>query len=135
MYFVRYKHCTMTNVYPSFQNQGSNLFMHPTILVSDLENIHVIPAHQIILLEAQGSYTRIVTINKEILASRPLKEYDKQLEKMVPFYRSHHSYLVNLNFLERYDKINRELILDHGYKASVSIRKKDGLMSLLFDRL
>jgi len=102
----------------------------PKVIISDHDSIHAIPIDDIMFLEAQGSYTRIKTSSREILSSRPLREYENQLNTL-PFYRSHHSFLVNLNYMTRYDKASRYIQLENGEKVAVSFRKKEKLFELL----
>jgi len=102
----------------------------PKVMISDQDSIHAIPINDIMFLEAQGSYTRIKTSSRDLLSSRPLREYERQLN-MLPFYRSHHSFLVNLNYMTRYDKASRYIQLENGEKVAVSFRKKERLFELL----
>lgn len=102
----------------------------PRIYISDCDSIHAIPITDIIYLEAEGSYTKIITPEKSYYSSRPLKSYEKSLNDL-PFFRSHHSFVVNLNYMTRYDKACRYIELINGTKVSVSYRKKDLLLKLL----
>ncbi|MEL6122739.1 MAG: LytTR family DNA-binding domain-containing protein [Bacteroidota bacterium] len=102
----------------------------PKIMVSDTKSIHMIPLHEIKYLEAQGSYTRIVSDQHDIIASRPLCDYIAQIGGL-PFYRTHNSYLVNLNSAIRYDKQSRYILLDNEEKIMVSCRRREGLIGTL----
>lgn len=102
----------------------------PRIIISDNESIHAIFINDIIYLEAEGSYTRVVTGEKSYYSSQPLKMYQQLLNEL-PFFRSHHSYVVNLNYMKRYDKACRYIQLIDGSKIAVSFRKKEQLLRLL----
>lgn len=64
---------------------------------------HIIREEEVIRLEADGSYTKIILDNRTILSSKNL---GLNAEKLSPelFFRSHKSHLVNLNRVTRLSK-------------------------------
>lgn len=112
--------------------QNLHSFWMPRIYISDSDSIHAIAVSDIRYLEAQGSYTKVVTTEKTFLSSQPLKTYAKSLGDL-PFFRSHHSFLVNLSYMTRYDKACRYIQLIDGSKIQVSYRKKEQLLRILLE--
>lgn len=102
------------------------------IVLTDSESIHVVPIDHILWCCAEGSYTRFVlNQGKDILVSKNLKAYEDILNKD-NFLRIHHSYLVNVSHIKRFEKSDGgTLIMDNNSTLPVSVRKKDSLMQLL----
>jgi len=73
--------------------------------------------------QADKSYSDIFTIgNKKITVSKSLKE----LQEILPedqFYKTHKSYLVNINYIRKFVKANKSyVLLKSGTKIDVSVR-------------
>ena len=62
-----------------------------------------IPVDGIVYCRASGNYTQLVFREGQLLITRSLKEMEKHLLAF-NFIRIHHSYLINLDHLERYFK-------------------------------
>jgi two-component system LytT family response regulator len=78
---------------------------------------------------ADQSYSVIVTyFGKKINISKPLK----YLQEILPdnqFYRTHKSYLVNINHIEKYSKLNGNFVhLKSGIKIPVSLRNNSEIV-------
>ena len=68
-----------------------------------------------------------------ITTSRNLGEYDNELAD-TQFCRTHHSYLVNLNYVRRFERTGRNGIVHlnpPGYFARVSVAKMDEFLVAL----
>jgi len=102
------------------------------IVLKDLENIYVVKIKDVIRCEADGRYTtfHIKGMEKPVMVSTHLKEYETLLQPH-GFARVHHSHLVQLDMIERIDKVNMTIHLREGNKVPVSVRKKDDLLGLL----
>jgi two-component system LytT family response regulator len=76
-------------------------------------------------LEAVGAYTNIHFYNKpEEIVTRTLKELEEILSS-AEFYRIHHSFLVNLQYIKKYHKgRGGHIELTNGATVEVSLRKK-----------
>ena len=102
------------------------------VAVPTSDGFELIPAEEIIYCEADDNYTHFVLKNKKkIIACRTLKEVEEQLADFVSFIRVHHSYMVNLNEVNKY--IRGEggyLIMSDGATVNVSRSRKDALMKL-----
>lgn len=88
--------------------------------------------HDIIHLEANSNYTNIYFTDKtKILASKTLKDFEELLPQDV-FFRTHHSHLINLNYIKRYIKGDGgQIELQNGTYVDVSRRKKDEFLKAI----
>ncbi|MBI1288400.1 MAG: response regulator [Flavobacteriales bacterium] len=102
------------------------------MVLKDLENIYVLKIDDIVHCEADGRYTRFHVKGQEkpILVSTNLKEYEVLLSPS-GFVRIHHSHLINLNHIQRIDKVNLTVHLSADQKVPISVRKKDELLKRL----
>lgn len=105
------------------------------MVVSDKESIHIIQVNEVLYCEASGGYTFLyLQDDRKILASKNLKYFDGLLLSC-GFYRVHHSFLVNLQHITRYDRSDCILELKSGATVPVSNRRKEALTEALNSQL
>ncbi|MEM1324075.1 MAG: LytTR family DNA-binding domain-containing protein [Bacteroidota bacterium] len=114
---------------------NSNMSLSKTeqkVILKDADSIHIVAIKEIIHCQAEGSYTRFYLEGKrQLLVSKNLKEYENVL-KNYGFYRPHHSHLVNINHIRRFDKINGgSLVMKNEQSLPVSVRRREQLFKLL----
>lgn len=121
------------------EKQVSNFFDHydkkkeaKKIVLRTTEAMHIIDVAEILYCKSDNSYTTFyLTDKKEILVSKPIKEYAELLEEF-NFLRPHQSYLVNLNAIKKLDKSDGGfLIMNNGSEIPISTRRKQSLMQIL----
>jgi two-component system, LytTR family, response regulator len=102
------------------------------LAIPTLEGLLFFNIHDIIHLEAQSNYTAIYFTNHpKLLASRTLKDFEELLPPDV-FFRTHHSHLINLNYIKRYIKGDGgQIEMQDGSFATVARRKKDEFLRLI----
>ncbi len=100
---------------------------HRKIIIVNRESVHALHVERIFYLKADGAYTEFHTTQGRIISSKNLKAYEELLSKH-HFFRTHHSFLVNLRYLVRFDKLDSVLILDNGTSIPVSQRKRDSII-------
>ena len=101
------------------------------LVLKNLEAVHIVPIDAILYLKSDNNYTEVHTQDKRtIVVSKPLKFYDDQL-KPYSFFRSHQSYLVNLNFAKTFHKTDSVLELTTGQHVAVSGTKSQALLHKL----
>ncbi len=110
---------------------------HPIIAVNKIaiptmEGLQMLFVENIISCSSDSNYTTLFLKNKQkIIASRTLKEIEEMLEDY-SFLRVHHSYLINLNEIEKYIKGDGGyLIMSDGSNIDVSRSRKEMLMKKL----
>jgi two-component system LytT family response regulator len=99
---------------------------HKKMAISTDTGIEFVKYNSIIFLEAQNNYTKINLIDgTSIIASKTLKYFEELLPSEL-FFRIHKTYLVNMNFVKRFFKIDDFLVeLTTGAKLPISLRKKN----------
>ena len=95
-----------------------------------LEGFELIHSNQILYCKAESNYCSIKKIDGMIkMATKTLKF----VEEILPtaFIRIHKSYVLNLNFVVRYHKANKEVELTNGEKLPVSFRKEEEFINAI----
>ena len=115
----------------ALQNNMQNSKNNEKIVLKTFECIYLIAIKDIVRCESGGAYTFFyLKDEKRITVSRLLKEYDELLKDQ-GFYRVHQSHLVNINYIDRFDKKQGGfLIMKDGASVPVSYRKKDNLLKM-----
>jgi two-component system LytT family response regulator len=92
--------------------------------------------NSIIYCEASSNYCRIICVDgKEILLAKTLKNIQQLLPTDL-FQRIHKSYLVNLNYIARFNRTNSlEIELQNGKKLPVSFRQKDNFLNVFKNKV
>jgi two-component system LytT family response regulator len=112
-----------------------NLFGKSTITkiaIPALEGLLFFNIGDIIHLEANRNYTIIYFNNTpKLIASKTLKEFEDMLPMDI-FFRTHHSHLVNLNYIKRYIKGDGgQIEMYDGTYVDVSRRKKEDFLKAI----
>ena len=99
----------------------------------DSNGITFVNFEDIIMLQADGMYTKVTTVNKgDILVSKPLKFFVETLNKVKTFYRPHRSFLINLTYIKAYIKKDGGYILMENDKTvSISNDKKEDFLAIV----
>lgn len=101
------------------------------IAVPNHGGLKFINSQEIIYLHAKGAYTEIICKNNiRFVSSQPLKHYEETLPKIL-FYRTHHSYIVNLSCIEQFRKEDGTyVVMNDGSEVILSKRRKKDFLSL-----
>jgi len=102
------------------------------LVLKTQESVHVVELDQIIRCEADRNYTSFFLKNdKKILVSKTLKEYENLLSGH-NFLRVQQSHLINISYVDRYDKKNGgAVVMKDGSEVPLSPAKRE----LFFKRL
>ncbi|MFN8345103.1 MAG: LytTR family DNA-binding domain-containing protein [Spirosomataceae bacterium] len=102
------------------------------MVLRDADTIYVVMLSDIVFCKAEGSYTLFKLMDeREILVSKNLGEYEKLLEN-AHFIRAHHSYIINLNRINKFDKTDGgQLIMHGGSVVPVAVRKREAIFHAL----
>lgn len=94
------------------------------------EGFEFIHSNQILYCKAESNYCKVKRIDGiEKLTARTLKYVEEILPS--PFIRIHKSYVLNLNFVVRYHKSNKEVEITNGEKLPVSFRKEEDFLNAI----
>ena len=100
------------------------------IALSTKESIELVKPEDIIMCESDSNYTMVYTPGRKKLISRTLKDFEELL-KPHNFFRSHQSFLVNIDHISEYMRNDGGyLIMSNDMKVPVSRNKKEALMRL-----
>lgn len=102
------------------------------IVLKTQENIYVIYLKDVIRCQSEKNYTYFYFTNRDrIIVSKTLKEFDDLLSEF-KFMRVHRSHLINLKYIDRFEKNDGGMIImTDGTKVEVSHRKKDALLNYI----
>jgi two-component system LytT family response regulator len=102
------------------------------IILNTNDAVHFIWLKNILYCKSENSYTTFyLTNHKPIMISKNIKEYENQLTD-AHFFRSHQSYLVNLDHITKIDKQNGfNLFLSDESVVPTSTRKRKMLLQIL----
>ena len=106
------------------------------IAFSTSDGIEFHKISDILFLEADGSYTYVYFKNGErLMLSKKLGEFD-MLEALPNFYKSHRSFLVNLNEIQKYVRSDGGYIVMNGDKqVPLSKQRKSEFLELINEML
>ena len=100
-----------------FEKKSSNLIDdNINIVIKDGGENIVIPINEVVFLEACGAYSKIITENKNYIASKTLKSLENQLPE--DFIRVHRSYIVPVRQIKSFT--SSDLCLKNGHTISLS---------------
>ena len=102
------------------------------LAIPTLEGLFFYDINDIVHLEANSNYTTIYFNNKtKIIASKTLKEFEELLPEDI-FFRTHHSHLINLNYIKRYIRGDGgQIELLNGDFVEVARRKKQEFLNAI----
>lgn len=102
------------------------------LVLKTQESVHVIELDQIIRCEADRNYTSFFLVGgKKILVSKTLKEYETLLSSH-NFLRIQQSHLINLDYVDRYDKGNGgSVVMKDGSEVPLSPAKREMFFKIL----
>jgi two-component system LytT family response regulator len=101
------------------------------LILSLQDSFQILELKDLMFCESDKGYTTFYLSNgKKYIASKSLKEFENKLIQN-SFTRPHQSFIVNIKFIEKYDK-SGTIHLKNGKKIPVSTRKKDSFITRLF---
>ena len=90
------------------------------LVIPELGNRRIINLDDIIGIEADGAYTCIfMKDGKKLTTSKNLKYYENALNTEKRFFRSHRSWLINIEFLERFNRTESTLFMAKNIEAKI----------------
>lgn len=103
------------------------------LVLSLQEGYQVIDLEKLMYCQSDKGYTTFyLSDGKSYIASKPIKEFESQLPDQ-DFIRTHQSYMVNINYVDKYDKTGY-IFLKSRQKVPVSTRKKEEFLSRLTNK-
>jgi two-component system LytT family response regulator len=114
------------------ENVGTLHISQQKMAVPTMTGLNFITISNIIRFEARGNYTGIHLDNGEcILATKNIQEYDSLLPDTL-FYRIHHSHIINLQKIQKYQKgRGGYIIMEDGSSIEVATRRREDFLRRL----
>ncbi|RLD81995.1 MAG: DNA-binding response regulator [Bacteroidetes bacterium] len=99
---------------------------HEKLVISTYEGIYYIDPLNVIYIQADSSYSKIIFKDDEpLFVAKGLKEFEELLHTN-NFFRNHHSFLINLNFVRKYTRVDGGNIeMTNGDQIPLARRKKN----------
>jgi two-component system LytT family response regulator len=105
------------------------------IVLPDYNGYTMVNISDIIYCKADGSYTDVYLLDGKIITTSRLLKSFEELLPVQSFYRIHRSFLVNLNLIKRYSKIDgHQVILENNIILDVSERNKKEFLEKLLNK-
>ena len=100
------------------------------ISIATNNNVELIQLNEIVFLEADRSYTHVYTKTQEIISSKSIGDFFETLPQN-QFFRTHHSFVVNLSHIKSIKKNRGGMILmNSGHHIPISQRKLKTFLDL-----
>jgi DNA-binding LytR/AlgR family response regulator len=107
-----------------------NTLIQPEKLIK-IGSYQTINPEEIVLFVADINYTIVhLSSGKQLLVSTHLKEIQNRF-KSEPFYRTHKSFFINLNYIKELELEHSKLTMHNDINVIVSRRKKEGLIKVI----
>jgi two-component system LytT family response regulator len=133
---LKEKHINNTNEFSALEvlmhNLKSEQVNQHQIAISTNTGLHIVKFNDIIYLESDGPYTTFYLKNAtKIVSSKNLKTFEPILPETM-FYRSHNSYIINVNEMIKYIKSDGgQIVMSNQAILNVSKFRKDELLQKL----
>lgn len=101
------------------------------LIIHDKGGQSVIPLKSLIAIEAQEAYSCIHTEEKTYLVSKHLKYYEELFSDNQEMFRSHKSWIINLDKMESFQKSLGVIQMKNGVEAKLSKYKKEDFMAAI----
>lgn len=133
---TKYQKKHFQNVLPQqlevlFQSLQEKNTKNQKIALSTKESIELVKPADIIMCESDNNYTMVYLDGRKKLISKTLKDFE---ELLLPhnFFRTHQSYLVNMDKIVEYVRVDGgHLVMKNGMRVSVSRNKKEPLLAMM----
>lgn len=101
------------------------------IALPTLEGTHFINIKEIVLVEADSNYTVFYFMNRnKMVFSKTLKQIEQALGNYT-FFRAHKSFLINLNFIDRFNAgVTSTILMKNGKKVELSRNQKKEFLAI-----
>lgn len=102
------------------------------LIVSTYEGTYYIDPNDVIYIQADSSYSTVIFKNANpLVVAKSLKEFEELLTSP-NFFRNHHSFLINLNFVRKYTRTEGGSVeMINGDQIPLARRKKNEFSDLM----
>jgi len=105
--------------------------LNKKIILNTSSSLFVVEINQLLRCESSENYTRVFVKGKDsIMMAKTLKEFEEILSTY-GFFRIHQSHLINIHYVDAFDKSNNIVLLKTGDRIPISTRKKENFLKTL----
>lgn len=118
-------------------NSGDAIITKPAmpskLAIPVLEGMVFINIDEIVYLRAEAAYTQIFLIDKtQFTASRNIGEFEELLLNNPIFFRTHRSYIINLQHIKKYLRQGgASVVMSNDHEVGVSRERKDEFLEII----
>lgn len=129
---IRQEQKDMSQIRTLLENVGALQLSQQKMAIPTLTGLTFVTISDIIRFEAQGHYTAIyLTKGETLLTTRNIKDFEDLLPDSI-FYRVHHSHIINLQRVQKYQKgRGGHVIMEDGSAIEVATRRRQDFMQRL----
>ncbi|MCE3259156.1 MAG: response regulator transcription factor [Bacteroidetes bacterium] len=111
-------------------NMGAKDNSFNKIIIPGHDSHIFLNTNEIVCCEADMNYTNVYTEKGEkIVSTKSLKEFEETLDPRI-FFRSHKSWLINLNFIKKFLKSDSQVLMSNDMLIDISVRKREEFLNL-----
>ena len=107
-------------------DQNVSKIAFPTV-----DGFELIHSNQILYCKAESNYCCIKKIDGSTKTATKTLKFVEEILPATSFKRIHKTYVINLNYVVRYHKANKEVELTNGEKLPVSFRKEEDFINAI----
>ncbi|MBK8956380.1 MAG: response regulator transcription factor [Saprospiraceae bacterium] len=124
---------TMHGLKKMLNEMVGNVTVEKKIALPTSEGVEMVKHNQILYIAADNNYTIFnLADGRKIMLSKHMKYIEDLLSPYMQFFRIHQSYLININYIEKYHKgSGGTVIMADQSELPVSKNKKDDLLLML----
>lgn len=105
------------------------------IVLATAESIEFVNINEIVHIQSDGNYSTLhIKGREDLMVSKNLGEFETILEDF-PFFRTHQSHIVNLNFVRKVSRFEGDIIMDGGSVAILSRRKRNQFLDAMAENV
>lgn len=94
------------------------------IILPELGNRRIVELSSILAIKADDTYCKVYLKEEKIITvSKTLKYFEEILEDNPSFFRSHRSWIINLEHVQKFNKTDSTIIINDNLKAAISRKK------------
>jgi len=124
-------HYSKLKISTYLSNMTHDLELNKKILLPAKNGYNVVKINSILYCKADVNYSVVFTLDgKSYTLATTLKNLEERLPENI-FFRTHKSFLVNLNYIKKYDKGKNIVILENDKIVEVAVRRAGELEKVL----
>jgi two-component system LytT family response regulator len=111
--------------------QNTKLDRPEKVVLATADSIEFVTVKDIIHIQSDGNYSTLhIKGREDLMVSKNLGEFESILDYL-PFFRTHQSHIVNLNYVQKVSRFDGDVLMDGGSIAILSRRKRSQFLEAM----